>query len=551
MVIIALSGCDGSGKTTLALTLYETLKACGIKTEYRKEFKYFLLKYILKALDKNKIFRERKKFLRKEKSISKIDHLKYKFWPFFVWLDSNLEILYLKLIKRSNIIILDRCIIDHLAGFEYLKYISKNTRNLLIKYSIKPNPIIILDNLPEIMYKRKKKTHQYPLEFYERQRRRYLDIARKLGAPIIRTDISVEKSLRGIIKHILLQLTKPEDIILHILSDPFNDPSIENFSESISKKNIFERDKLGYIIMEASKNNVEFPVYERLSQCVNKDIIKRALRIAKSKYNTFRSVLSIIIDTFDNIGINYVIFKTLPPYKYLPRDIDILINEDDKKRVINALTSRGFKISKTHIIHKAISLTMNNFDLDLHWRVEWMGHKVIDESIILDNHYSYKLDDIIVQIPDPSQEFLLVAAHSILQHHYMTLGELHYLRALIKKYKLDWDFIFEVAQRKCLWKKLTKCLASILIKDVLFYNSNIVKKLPENILSMISKTGISVSKHILEPVIWYDPIFLPISNIPSLIDSLLNLYRYLRYKVTKHLPYNEPLSEIKFKFLDS
>ncbi|GBF09809.1 hypothetical protein apy_15340, partial [Aeropyrum pernix] len=61
-MIVALSGCDGSGKTTLATELSKILRKHGIKVRYRKEFEYFLLKYLFKMLG-TRIEKERRKYL--------------------------------------------------------------------------------------------------------------------------------------------------------------------------------------------------------------------------------------------------------------------------------------------------------------------------------------------------------------------------------------------------------------------------------------------------------------------------------------------------------
>ncbi|GBF09442.1 hypothetical protein apy_11670, partial [Aeropyrum pernix] len=484
------------------------------------------------------------KYLKKEGKISSLDHLKYRLWPWLVWLDSNLDIAYLKLFKKDYLLILDRCIVDHVAGFEYLGYITRGARKLLLKYALKPDLIIILDAPPTTLYERKRETHDYTIDFYEKQRNRYLDIAKELKAPIVKTDRNLGDSLNEIIVHMLLHLSKPEDIVLHIVSDPLNEFNVQKFG--LLFKNL-DKLNLRYIITEASRNNVEFPLYERLYRYYHNGYVKKALEIVEAKYNEFFHTLAEIVDIFNTAGINYVVFKTIPPYKYLPRDIDVVIDEKDKRKAIELLRSHGYMVSKKHFLHKEISLTKYGIDVDLHWRVWWMGYRILDENTILRNLTTRRLKsalgEITVSLPSPTHEFLLVVAHSILQHHYVTLGEVHYIRALIKNYDIDWNLVFKVAEEAGLLSSFVSLIAIVVAKDMLFYDGNIQEKVKEFLESHLKEHSLSLIE-ILKPVTWLSLRSLPLKNLLNLMDILLTYYRKIRFAITGTLPFNVPLKEI-------
>ena len=533
-MLIALSGCDGSGKTTIAINLVNFLKDCGVRVGYRREFEYFLLKYVLKSLgDRANI--ERRKFLRKEDESSTVDYLKYKLWPLLVWLDSNIETAYLKLSNRG-IVVLDRCIVDHLAGFEHLKYIDENVRDLLLKWSLKPDLITVLDAPPEIMYERKRRTHDYQLGFYKKQRKRYLNMAMKLKAPIVRTDKPLDESLAEVLQRILLRFGKAEDLVLHVLSDPLSS-SDESFSATLLKNIEWNNLDLGYLIIEATRNNVEFPFYERLFFQLNNNVVGRILSAIKIKHRKLLEVLTTVTELFEGSGISYVVFKTIPPYKYLPRDIDILVDEKDLKKTINLLVSKGFRLTKTHIIHKEASLAKDDVEIDLHWQVKWMGKKTVNTDSILRNFITCKLEYIDVNVPCPTHEFLLVVSHAILQHHYVTLGEIHYIRSLIAKYNINWEYVLNVVRRLGIFRSFLCTLSIVMVKDKLFYRSIREKALP-----LLFTYG--TIRTIMKPVIWLGVVSKRIMNILDVADVMLTLYRKSKYELTKELPYNMPLGEI-------
>ena len=212
---------------------------------------------------------------------------------------------------------------------------------------------------------------------------------------------------------------------------------------------------------------------------------------------------------------------------------------------MNLLLSKGFKLTKTHILHKQISLRRNGIEVDLHWQIGWMGNRLIDENLILRNYSSCKVGRIIVRIPNPTHELLLLLAHAILQHHYITLGETHYARALFKNHDIDWDSIFNISYKQRFYKGLIFLLSIIIAKDTLFYrtcltreNANIEKFYLRTKLMSIPLTDI------LKPVIWLNIGHLPPSNILNFFEMIITTYRKLRYDLVGSLPYNEPLKGI-------
>lgn len=167
---ISISGNDGSGKTTSIKQLNTVLKkSSNYNIEVRQEFDYFLLKYLLKLLgpDTNKT---RKQYLTKEKTM--VQKIVGVVWTYLVCIDLFAEALYLKVAKRSSIVILDRCIYDFLVSWKYL-----NIYSFPLSYIVKLFPkydlsiILIVD--PKTAFERKKDTHTYPISFYKNQTQRY------------------------------------------------------------------------------------------------------------------------------------------------------------------------------------------------------------------------------------------------------------------------------------------------------------------------------------------------------------------------------------------
>ena len=137
-MIISFSGTDGSGKTTIIKEVINILTKTGIKTIYRHEYDYFILKYLFKFAGEERVEHGRKYFV----SPNTKKTFRYKLWPYLVLLDAVLLILWLRISKRKTIVILDRFLYDQLVSFEGLNVINKNDRLIRWLYLKAPSPDI-------------------------------------------------------------------------------------------------------------------------------------------------------------------------------------------------------------------------------------------------------------------------------------------------------------------------------------------------------------------------------------------------------------------------
>lgn len=523
-MILALSGNDGSGKTTLARRLSTLMRDCGVDVEYREEFKYLLLSYGLRLFG-SRVEQERRRFLEGSEE-GKVE-FKHRLWVLAVLFNSIVENLWFKAFRRGRLTVLDRCLVDHLASFEYLGYVRGFTRKLFLNA---PKPlVVVLDADPKVMYERKKRTHRYPLRFYRVQRLRYLQIAKELKLPVVETDRPIEDAVREILRILAVNLSKEEDLVLHVLSDPYGyaDSSLLNHVD-------FKKLNFRYILLEASRNNVEFQIYEKLTNYPLTGEVKGKTEEIREKIGEkFRRILKVIGDIgelFERRGVEYVFFKTLPPFRQLPRDLDVLV--DDFAGAVGVLKEKGFRIVKTHRAHPEVSLERDGVEIDLHWGVEWAGRRVLDENEFLSNRVLCRVDGVDVYLPSPEYELTVVLAHSVLQHGYLTLGELHFIRGLVDKYRFDWKKLFVTAERGGWLNGLNILLNIVKVKDLLFYAGKIFGKIP----GVKGETALNVSRLTI-PVTW-----LPITVLDS---KSLHILRYLLWKICGRLPYNEPEENIE------
>ena len=195
-MILSFSGTDGSGKSTLSKLVYEKLLYEGFDVEYQRGFEHFLLTIIIRLIG-GKIEPMRDTFM--TKNIKKPSY--YKLWPYLVWADNVLRLIYLKIFKKNKLIIFDRYILDFLVSWEYFDYGTSKLRKLFLLFP-KPEISFIIDAPAKITFGRSRFDHKFPFTFYEIQRQRYLSLANTLNLKIILTTRPVDETLNEILSEI-------------------------------------------------------------------------------------------------------------------------------------------------------------------------------------------------------------------------------------------------------------------------------------------------------------------------------------------------------------
>ena len=173
--------------------VFEELQHDGFDVEYQRGFEHFLLNIIITLLG-GKIEPMRDTFM--TRTITKPSY--YRLWPYLVWVDSVLRLVYLKIFKKNKLVIFDRYVLDFLVSWEYFGYGNAILRKLFLLIP-KPDISFIIDAPAETTYGRSKFDHKFPFYFYVVQRKRYLVLAKILKINVILTTNPINETLNEIL----------------------------------------------------------------------------------------------------------------------------------------------------------------------------------------------------------------------------------------------------------------------------------------------------------------------------------------------------------------
>lgn len=182
--LIAFSGMDGSGKTTLAKKLKTYLEKKGYSIYFKHAHGYAISQDSF-AIDEQNIKRFRWLFMLLSP---------------YVLIDSWLTYLFkYKPLLKTKTVICDRYFYDKVARLIYYGIISETLARTYLYLLPKPDRIFILDVGEKKAVARKK---EYSLEQTRNFRNIYRFIANQTKAPIIKTAGNVNKSLQNVIIHL-------------------------------------------------------------------------------------------------------------------------------------------------------------------------------------------------------------------------------------------------------------------------------------------------------------------------------------------------------------
>ena len=129
---IAISGLDGSGKTTTIDNFSELLNKLNIKHKVAHFYYNYIPLKILSFLKRKKSQDEKEKYQNSiSNEIESVQKGKSKIWALCVIIDSYIQYILVRLFSFNKLIIFDRFFYDYLISFDFLKV--KYNKKLLLK----------------------------------------------------------------------------------------------------------------------------------------------------------------------------------------------------------------------------------------------------------------------------------------------------------------------------------------------------------------------------------------------------------------------------------
>jgi len=253
------------------------------------------------------------------------------------------------------------------------------------------------------------------------------------------------------------------------------------------------------------------------------------LKVCESYRGNIAKTLKIVSSAFMDHNIDFIVFKTIAPFYYVSTDVDILVKRRDFEKAC-ALLKQIYPREEFERMHNSISAGGRSdlVPVDLHYEVSWFGTKSISEESIWERKNSTKFMGVEVSIPSKEDEILILMAHSIFQHHYTILGEFYFITELMNN--INMEYILKQAIRYHWKSSFQELFAALLLRHDFLHDTD-----------YFARYNVPRRYHCsfdLGPIYFHPLRLIPMKNLVHIQDLILTIFRRLRFKVNKELPYN-------------
>jgi hypothetical protein len=140
-------------------------------------------------------------------------------------------------------------------------------------------------------------------------------------------------------------------------------------------------------------------------------------------------------------GINLAHFFYPDPGLRPMRDVDILINPQDRRKLKNVLQSQGYSMDR--VLRSQFIYTINGIIFEIHWSflTAKRYRTTMDSASLINSRVPKETSEGLIFCLPREQELISVVAHAFIHHELDSLMPLIDLGLLMADPVLDWDFI--------------------------------------------------------------------------------------------------------------
>ena len=146
------------------------------------------------------------------------------------------------------------------------------------------------------------------------------------------------------------------------------------------------------------------------------------------KLSELKETITLLNKVSSDYGIDYIIIKACNTIPHIPRDVDIFVRKEEKRKVIEALENNGMEC--VHLDVANTVLKGKNMDIDVYIEICYIGVEFIDESFLWKSSVKDKMFE--MEYPSLNEEanFLLMQIHRLLGHRSMSLLDFLHMNSL-------------------------------------------------------------------------------------------------------------------------
>lgn len=457
MVVVAIVGIDGSGKTTQAKMLVDSLKKEGYDATY-VEPAFLVFQFLKRPGNEDFLSIVSPRMVRTSIETEKRkDHLPAK--RILIGMFGYLYALFTYLLiahrsKKRGVVVCDRYF------FQFFFDLFGENADSIIDTFPKPDIAFFLDGQIDSLYGRMNDSLDKTTS------ETYYSRVKCLLERVSRTDdfirVSIERDINLIGEEVLLQVinklennglaeVQPLKVVLTV-ANLNND--LGSYLQHLDKN---RRNLLENAVSLAERNGLGHVFLQRMIAAgldLDKENEQRS-EDNKRRIVRIRRTIALLDKISKDRGIDYAIIKMPYLIPHVPRDIDLYVPSKDRDLMIESLSENGMKLE--HSSNVETTMRKDGYaKVDIYSRICYFSHDFLDDGFFLRNKLNRSLFDVQCPVLDETASFVLQLLHSLFGHRSLTLldflelklleeriGGMDGCRKIVREY--GWEELFDIS----------------------------------------------------------------------------------------------------------
>ena len=331
----------------------------------------------------------------------------------------------------------------------------------------------------------------------------------------------------------------PMKILLSVIDPEYpNDITVEEIAKN--------RDLLKAAIKLAERNGLYYYFILRLKELTIDLSFLEEGRWDKEnqKLSELKETIMLLNKVSNDYGIDYIVIKACNTIPHIPRDVDIFVHKEEKRKIIEALENNGMKCVRSDIAQTTLKKE-KYLETDIYTGIRYFGVEFLDESFLWNSNVKSEIFGVEYPGLNAEADFLLTLIHSLFGHRVITLLDFLHIKSLrdnirdtdlCRKYAYEkgWGYVFDFVLNELdilherIYKEgeiihfpymfgtpfILKCVSMI---DGLYINKSnkiflrislildkVIYRLKDSVLYNLLKSFEPTRKFLLSVIIWFE-----------------------------------------------
>ena len=173
-----------------------------------------------------------------------------------------------------------------------------------------------------------------------------------------------------------------------------------------------------YFILRLKELNIDSPFLEE--ERWNKE---------NQKLSELKGTIKLLNKVSNDYGIDYIMIKSCNTIPHIPRDVDVFVHKEEKRKIIEALENNDMKCVRSDIAQTTLKKE-NHIETDIYTGIRYFGVEFLDEKFLWKSNVKSKIFGIEYPGLNAEADFLLTLIHSLFGHRVITLLDFLHIKSL-------------------------------------------------------------------------------------------------------------------------